>query len=369
MSLTTTDRPVEAEAPNASSPPPALDPIRATMSCSRGLVDWLVRHRVGMVTSTYQAGQLVFIGARANGQVDVTSAGLSRAMGIAASPQRIYVGAAESIWRFENMLTGNELVNERYDRLYLPRNAQMTGELDIHELAVEPSGRILFANTAYSCVATVDPVHAFKPLWKPAFISKLAPEDRCHLNGLAMEEGCLRYVTACSTTDVVDGWRDHRRDGGVLIDVESNAIVADGLSMPHSPRLRGNFIYLIESGRGALIRIDRQSGQREDVAVLNSGFARGLAFSGDFAVVTISLPRPVNAGHALMLDERMREHKAVPWRGIQIVDLRSGDIVEWFRFDGAIRELFDVALIPGIRCPRGLGPEAPELAEAVRWAL
>ena len=150
------------------------------------------------------------------------------------------------------------------------------------------------------------------------------------------------------------------------MEIETNAIIADGLSMPHSPRVKDNFIYLIESGRGALIRIDRHTGKREDLAYLN-GFARGLVFAGDFAVLTVSMPRWGNSFEALKVAEMMKARGAGEWRGVQIVNLRNGDITDWLRFEGEITELFDVALIREIRCPRGLGPEAAELAELVRW--
>ncbi len=360
---------VERDAANGASAdksPPAKRHVQT--SFSRGFADWLIRHRVGLVASTYQAGQVIFIGAQSNGQLVVSAAALARPTGLAAFPQRVYVGCDAEIWRLENVLAADELANGIFDRLYVPRNMQATGELDIHELAVEPSGRIIFANTKYACVATVSATRAFKPIWKPKFISRLAPEDRCHLNGLAMEEGRLRYVSACSTTDVVDGWRDRRQNGGVLIDVETDGFVADGLSMPHSPRVRGEFVYFIESGRGALVRLERHSGKKHDIASF-PGFARGLAFQDDYAIVTISLPRWSSSFEGLAVAEMMKRQGIVPWRGLQIIDLRNGDVVEWMRFEGDVTELFDVAIIPGIRAPRGLSPNAPELAELVRGEL
>ncbi len=216
------------------------------------------------------------------------------------------------------------------------------------------------------CLATLSETQAFKPLWKPAFVSRLAPEDRCHLNGLALEDGRVRYVTCCSTGDAIESWRGPRqqRDGGVLIDIESGAVVAEGLSMPHSPRVAGEAIYLVESGRGALVRIDRASGRREDVA-LCPGFARGLAFCGRYAVVTISLPRSAPL-EMFDLMQALKARGASPWRGQLIVDLTNGDIVEWLRIEGDVMELFDVAVLPEMRCPRGLGPGDREMAEAVR---
>ena len=85
-----------------------------------------------------------------------------------------------------------------------------------------------------------------------------------------------------------------QRDGGVLIDIETDAIVADGLSMPHSPWIWGDALYLLESARLPR-QVDRQSGKREDVTFC-PGFARGLAFVAHYAVVTVSLRRHENFG-------------------------------------------------------------------------
>jgi len=131
----------------------------------------------------------LFIGVRAN-VMPVPSAGsFSHAMGLVASSQRIYLGTKNEIWRLENILRPEELADDMFDRFYAPRSANITGDINIHEMAVDAGGELLFINTRHSCLATISATHAFKPLWKPKFISRLAPEDRCHLNGLAMENG------------------------------------------------------------------------------------------------------------------------------------------------------------------------------------
>ena len=79
----------------------------------------------------------------------------------------------------------------------------ITGDLDIHDLALDRSGKLVFVNSLFGCLATTSESHSFTPLWKPPFISRLAAEDRCHLNGLAMGDDGPRYVTAVSETDVV----------------------------------------------------------------------------------------------------------------------------------------------------------------------
>jgi uncharacterized protein (TIGR03032 family) len=355
-------------AARANSQPPASDevkkPFHVETEYARGLPDWLIDQKVGLVCSTYLTGYLFFIGVRADGRLIPSAASFSMAMGLAASSQRVYLGTKNEIWRLENILAPDELVNDMFDRFYAPRTAQMTGDINIHELGIDADDNLLFVNTRYSCLATVSATHAFKPLWKPKFITRLAPEDRCHLNGLAMENSRARYVTACSTGDVLESWRGGLRSGGVVIDLETDTVIADGLSMPHSPRVWQNSLYLLESGRGYLVRIDRVSGKREDVTFC-PGFARGMAFVSHYAVVTVSLPRH-GTFDGMPIERTMKANGTVARCGLLIIDLRNGDIVQWFRLRGDVTELFDVGAIPNVRCPRGIGPYAPGLEEAMR---
>ena len=192
--------------------------------------------------------------------------------------------------------------HQGYDRLYVPQLGWTTGDLDVHDIAVDGAGRPVFVNTLFSCLATVSESHSFAPVWQPPFISKLAAEDRCHLNGVAVEAGEPRYVTSVSISDVADGWRDHRVAGGVVIDVASGEVVASGLSMPHSPRLHRGRLYLLDSGSGRFGWIEPGSGRFEEVCFC-PGYARGLAFVGEFAVIGLSLPRHNRSFSGLPLDD------------------------------------------------------------------
>jgi uncharacterized protein (TIGR03032 family) len=238
-------------------------PASAAISVSRGFSAWLQTQRCSLAFTSYQTGQLFLVGVAPGGVVSFHQQNFLRAMGLFVRPNRLYVGALFQIWRLENALLPGQLANQHFDTLYVPRNAQTIGDVDIHEVAVDASGRLIFVNTSYSCLATVSPTHSFAPLWKPPFISKLAPEDRCHLNGLAMEDGVPRYVTAVSRSDVVTGWRDRRAEGGVIVDVRNDRILTDRLSMPHSPRLHDGALWALDSGRGWLIRVDRETGATE----------------------------------------------------------------------------------------------------------
>jgi uncharacterized protein (TIGR03032 family) len=206
----------------------------------------------------------------------------------------------------------------------------------------------------------VSDTDSFVPLWKPRFISRLAAEDRCHLNGLAMRDGKPAYVTVVGRSDVADGWREHRRDGGCVIDVESNEIVASGLSMPHSPRLHNGKLWLLNSGTGEFGWIDPQAGRFEPVAFC-PGYMRGLACIGDYALIGLSLPRDNRTFTGLALDEALASRGAEARCAVLVIDMRTGDTVHWVRFNGVVQELYDVVAIPGVRRPSAIGFRSDEI--------
>ncbi|MEQ8592938.1 MAG: TIGR03032 family protein [Parvibaculum sp.] len=332
------------------------------ISCSRDFANWLKQNNVSFGLTSYQSGRLYLVGHQANGVLSFHERHFVRAMGVAASPQRIFLANHFQIWRLENVLAPGQMEGV-FDRNYVPRNAQTTGDLDIHDVGVEKSGRVIFVTTKYSCLATPSATHSFKPIWKPPFISRLAPEDRCHLNGLAMQDGEARYVTAVCRSDVVTGWRDRRAEGGLIIDVKTNEFVTQKLSMPHSPRLHNGKLWVLDSGRGRLCTVDEKTGETETIAFL-PGFLRGLAFHGPFAFVGLSLPRD-GSFSGLELDGELENRDADPWCGVQVIDTRSGDVVQWIRFTGEIRELFDVFTLPGVKNPMATGLLDPTIQSLI----
>ncbi len=320
----------------------------AHITCSRGMAGWLQANQVSLVFTSYQTGRLYLVGVDDGGGLAIHEVGTGRAMGVWADPQRLVLATPFQVWRFENILAANQTVDGA-DRYYVPRVAHTTGEIDIHDVSVLGDGRIVFVNTLYSCLSLLSPVHAFRVLWKPPFISKLAAEDRCHLNGLAVRDGEAAFVTATSRSDVVNGWRARRAEGGIVIDVASGAIVTEKLSMPHSPRWYGGQLWVLNSGTGQLGTVDLASGSFAPRAFC-PGFLRGLAFHNGHAVVGLSLSRD-GSFSGLALDDEMKKRDADGWCGVQVVNLASGDIVQWIRIEGAVSELYDVAVLPGVRRP------------------
>lgn len=330
---------------------------------SQNLANWLSEQQVSLSFTTYQAGKIFFIGVQPDRRLSIFERTFNRCMGLWATPQTIWLSSLYQLWRFENALEPNQL-HEGYDRLYIPQMGYTTGNLDIHDLVIDKNERVIFVNTLFSCLATISTTHSFIPLWKPKFISKLAPQDRCHLNGLALENESPRYVTAVGRTDTPDGWRETRNGGGCVIDVTNDAIVTTGLSMPHSPRVYKNSLWLHNSGTGYFGKIDLQTGKFEPITFC-PGYLRGLAFINNYAVVGLSKPRKNKTFSNLPLDDNLAANKTDPYCGLLVIDLKTGKIVHSLLIDGIVSELYDVAILPGVKRPMNLGFKSSEISQMI----
>lgn len=333
------------------------------ISASRQFTDWMAQQKISLAFTTYQTGKLFFIGLQASGHLSVFERTFNRAMGLYATTNQLFLSSLYQIWRFENALAPGQGY-EGYDCLYVPRVSYTTGDLDVHDVALDSEGRILFVNTLFNCLATVSETHSFMPVWSPAFVSQLVAEDRCHLNGLAMRDGKARYMTAVSQTDVVDGWRNHRRDGGCVIDIETNELVVTGLSMPHSPRWYQDYLWLLNSGTGEFGRADLNYGRFQPITFC-PGYLRGLSFWQNFAIVGLSKPRHNKAFSGLALNETLTARNIDAQSGLQIIDLASGDVAHWLKIDGIIEELYDVTILSGVQCPMALGFKSDEIHRVI----
>lgn len=341
---------------------------RFALTCSRGFESLLAQSKSSLAFTTYQAGKLFTIGLRPDGRLDVHERTYPRCMGLAVSAdaRRLLLATHFQLYRFDDALANAPATTPRndHDALYVPRVSWITGDLDIHDVAFGADGRPLFVNTRFSCLATVSDGFSFKPIWQPRFVTRLAPEDRCHLNGLAVDNGRPRYVTAVAGCDVGDGWRDKRADGGLLIDVDTGETAVGGLSMPHSPRLHQGRLWLLNAGSGELGTADLAAGRFEPVAFC-PGFSRGLAFAGNLAFVGLSLARENRTFQGLPLDGALKAKGAEARCGIIAVDVRSGDTVGWIRLEGVVRELYDIAVLPGIGRPSMLGFKSDEITRVI----
>lgn len=326
---------------------------------SRGFVDWLAQEGVSLGCTTYQAGKLILLGRNAERKLSIVERTFPSCMGLWGNGRRMWMSSLGQIWRFENALGPGQL-HQGYDRVYVPRVGYTTGDLDVHDLAEDVSGRLVFVNTRFSCLASLSSTASFTPLWQPSHLSQLAPDDRCHLNGLALQDGIPFYVTLASLSDVVEGWRDHRRDGGCVLELPGGEVIARGLSLPHSPRVHRDQLWIHNSGTGEFGCVDPRTGVFEAITFC-PGYLRGLAFSGDWAIAGLSRPRRNSAFDGLVLGERLEFERAEARCGLVVIDLRTGHIVHWAWFEGDVSELYDVIVLPGTARPLVLGFKTSEV--------
>ena len=218
-----------------------------------------------------------------------------------------------------------------------------TGDCLIHDIVITPAGLVV-ANTRFSTVCLLDGRYNINPIWYPDFISMPAPEDRCHLNGIAIEGEKLAYATTFGPYDTEGGWRGMREFNGLLIDVQNKRNLVTGLSMPHSPRLHDGHLFVCESGHGAVHEVDRQTGEMRTVVRL-PGLTRGLAFQDQTMFVGMSTQRGSSSLPALPIVQGGLPLMA----GVSAVDLQSGALKGTLQILDPGREVLDVKVLPGIR--------------------
>jgi uncharacterized protein (TIGR03032 family) len=292
----------------------------------------------------------------AGGRLSTLLRSFEQPMGLALDERqdRMVVGTRRVVW---TLRSAPEIAPQldppgRHDACYVPRSAHVTGGIRSHEIALL-DGRPWIVNTLLSCLCTLDDEdYGFVPRWRPPFVDRLAGEDRCHLNGIAVQDGRIRYATALGESNAPEGWKADKVKGGIVIDVASGETVIRGLCMPHSPRCHLGHLFVLDSGNGHLCTADVGSGKVDTVAAL-PGYARGLAFHGRFAFVGISQVRESNIFGGLPITARYEE--AQRKCGIYAVDLQSGRVAGILRFESGCAELFDIQVLRGQHFPTVVG--------------
>ena len=328
--------------------PDEIDRVGSVIDCrtTPSFALWLSQLPGSLVLTTYQAGKLALIGWR-NQQPTLLMRQFEKPMGLAISGSQMVLATRNEVLILANapLLAWDFLIEQpgHYDALYLPRVSYYTGDLNVHDVSFAGEDVWIVASR-FSCLAGLSQKHCFEPRWKPSFISEIAPEDRCHLNGLAVADGRPKYVTALGESDVVGGWRENKATGGILIDVESSDVVLRGLSMPHSPRWFGQKVWLLNSGAGELMCYDPATCTTAVVAVVPA-YLRGLCLIGGYAVVGMCQIREKHIFGGLPIQDRFKKLHS----GIAVIELSSGQIVGMFEFTQGVSEIYDVQFLPGVR--------------------
>jgi uncharacterized protein (TIGR03032 family) len=330
------------------------EPVAFNFTQSDSFAPLLKQLGVSLMVTTYQANKLLVLREQQGG-LSILVRSFERPMGVAVDERRIALGTRDSVWHFRNAPDIAPQIEPAgaHDACFIPRSSHVTGDIGVHEVCWggEKNDDLWLVNTRFSCLCTLSPDYSFVPRWRPPFISALAAEDRCHLNGLAIVDRQPRYVTALGQTDTRGGWRAGKSRGGIVMSVPDGGVVADGLCMPHSPRWHDHDLWVLESGTGRLQQIDPASGVRNTVTDGLRGFARGLGIYGPYAFIGLSKIRATSAMDGVPLAQHRAELKC----GIVVVDLRSGRVVAFVDFETAVEEVFDVQVLAGNRFPEVLG--------------
>lgn len=313
---------------------------------------WLAQEGISLVFTTYEGGKLIIIGPGQDGRTIVTERKFDRCMALCTDNDRaIWISTKSYVWKLENGLdTGCH--HEDWDRIYLPRLAHVTGGVDLHELTLAPDGTLYGVITMYNCVARISMNErgGFSPYWKPPFINGIFAEDRCHLNGLCLDEaGMPAYVSMVAPSNTKDGWRQQRKSGGQIMDMRSDEIIVSGLSMPHTPRLYQGALWFLEAGSGYICRLCPQSGKTERL-IWRPGFLRGLSFYKHYALVCSSAPRD-KIFEGIPLQDALDKQSLTARCAIDIIDTISCELVHSIEISGSVKEIYDVSLLENCRQP------------------
>jgi uncharacterized protein (TIGR03032 family) len=313
--------------------------------------EWVeLQHQLGftVLLGTRSMGDLHVVSPLAPGSLNFHVVKFPLCMGMAVRGNHLAVACKTDIRMYHDLLAHPQISSPDYQRSYSPRSIHFTGDLDTHELDFDQHGHPLFVAARYSCVASISPVHSFRPHWQPRFITRLTPEDCCHLNGMCMENGQLKYVSMFAATSEPQGWRNLPFNSGQVWSATDQEAVCTGLVQPHSPRMYKGELYILNSGAGEIGRIDLATGHYDCIAFVG-GYGRGLSFFGDYAIFGISKPRYDGYIPDFPLHERLKSLRAPDRCQMIAVNLKTGHVIQAITFDGAAREFFDTVVIPDCR--------------------
>lgn len=327
----------------------------------RHMTTWLQKTNGSFMISCYRNEALVHMGTAQNKTTNARVFSLDqcnfmRPMGLFVSPDEktILIGTANFLWRYVAdgpRDSDNETFSD-YDQSYIPRSLNYINDIDCHDIVQDDTGQVYFVSALFSSICMPSETHSFKVHWKPPWVSKVAAEDRCHLNGMCIRNGRIRYVTAVAQTDVRNGWRDKRDGGGIVYDVVEDRVVCSGLSMPHSPRWYNDRLWVLNSATGYMGYVDLQKSPEEAFVpcVFIPGYARGMSFISDgkekYALVASSLDRHEKIFQDIPLGKNLKDAGLEAKCGVHVINIQSMDLVHDLIFNQSgetpVTEIYDV---------------------------
>jgi len=334
----------------SQGPPPPF-----SYSFTPNFPELLIGLKCSLAISTYQTGKVVIFSAKNENELIQLPRTFHKPMGMSLHNGKWAVATNDAVVVTSNApgLAPHYPANPNvYDALFVPRSSYFTGPLDLHDIHYTSQG-LIGVNTMFSTIAKIDDDFSFKPIWTPKFISEHKPEDRCHLNGLAIDpkSGTPKYVTALGQGDTHRSWKEDMLKGGVLIDIDTNEIILSELPVPHTPRIFGSDLWMLLSATGELVKVDVESGKYDIVTQLN-GFVRGMDRIGDYLFIATSKLRP---NSSLFKDAPVAKGSVVC--GITAVYMPTGQPCGNITYHTSVEELYDLIVLPNMMRPNILNIE------------
>jgi protein O-GlcNAc transferase len=337
-----------------SNPNKPSEDKNLTFTYSPNFLEWFKNNNCGIVATSYKTNMVYSLGVVHDNTDNIDKLSLwfnwhNRPTAICADGDHIWLSTMHQILKCSNSNSKDDL-DEGFDACYVPMVSHNTQHIDGHDFMTKKDGTLLFVNTKFSCISSLSDKYNFNVEYVPPWISRVAPEDRCHLNGMCLDENDnIKYISSVCDSDVQDGWRNRRKgEEGFIYDVQEDKKACENLTMPHSPRIYNGKLWLLNSGKG-------EFGYVEDgkfvPLVFIPGFLRGLDFVGKYAIIGSSLDRHEGRFSDLMLGDILKEKKIEARCGIYVVDTTNGFIINQIEFDNVI-EMYDVKIIKNVQRPR-----------------
>lgn len=315
---------------------------------------------INIVLTSYTAGRVFVFGCQSESIVQ-SGFRLKKAAGVAKSGALLAIAGANGVivFRHEPRLTHPQN-SELYRSIFYPIREFKTHHLNLHDLAFTQQG-LVGVCTGQNCLGQIDNADYlhYKNIWQPNFVGNVSFTDCCHLNGMATDEQKqIRYVTAFSQSNSNESWRQYAgMETGVVIDVQTQAPIVTGLSMPHSPRWYQGRLYYLNSAAEQLCCFDPVTGLSK-VLLQAEGFLRGMDFYQHYAFIGVSRLRKTSSFGFLPIAKRVIKP------GFIIVDLLKQEIIGDVLLPDGVDEVFDLKLLtePG---PTNLyDPDRPDALQA-----
>ncbi len=350
-----------------------MSPPAPPFSCtySPQVPELLYQLKCTIAVSTFQAGKVIFISAKDESSLIQLPRTFDRPMGMTQRGLNLALATKDEVIVFKNEISlakNYPKHPDTYDALYMPRKKYFTGPLDLHDISW-CGNDFVAVNTAFSCIIKIDDQFSFTPVWNPSFISDIKPEDRCHLNGLVVQNDKLKFATAFNSGNTNQSWKENILSSGVLMDIPSNTIIASGLGMPHSPRVYEKKLFLLLSATGEIVEVEASSGKTSVVNKLK-GFVRGMAYHNGYVFVGLSKLRKNSSTFSKLPVAEFADRA-----GIVILHLATGAIVGEIIYQNSVDEIYDCHVLAEMIRPNIVNTDKPEHKQGITtpqsswWAL